>query len=744
MAAISAAANVSIGWDAAEAGVRTRAVQGRLGIAAALRRALAGSGYRAVPAGPGAFRITAASAAEARPAATPSLSPSAPSSLAEGSASSGELIVTGQKRAQILEDVPMSLSRVDLVDADLGQVAAGSQDLSLGVEGLALTNLGPGRNRQFIRGVADSPFNGTSQSTVAVQLDEARITYDAPDPDLHLIDMARIEVLKGPQGALYGSAALGGIYHVVTRRPVLDDVTGSLRITGEAVEHGGPGGGVEGVVNLPIVEDRLAVRAVGYLTREGGWIDNDGGRQNANATVTHGGRLGLRWRNDAGWTLDLSGILQDVNSRDSQYVTGADDTLKRAARIAEPADNDFKSAAATLRGQVGGLDLLATSSYVDHRVNSVLDSSDASSRFGLSGASRFIDDRAYTVANGEIRLSPAGSSRWVVGASALRATSRDTGTIQGATSSVVAENLDRRATELALFGEGTLPLWHGIDATAGARLFRSIADDEALEKAGGTSNRFARMFVSPSLALSWSPHPHSLIYLRYAEGLRPGGLAPVGETRARRFDSDELGTLDLGYRGEPIAGRLTVGASLFHTVWSHIQTDYLLANGLVATRNAGRGRINGIEASADWRPAPRWQVQLGATYVRALLVDTEDGAKLDDRRLPVTPDVTARAALRYTVPVGDWTARFSAQARYVGPARLSFDEDLDRKMGNYGTAAATAFFTRGGLTIGARVDNLLDINGDTFAFGNPFSIRSARQYTPLRPRTITLSVARSW
>ncbi|WP_447412480.1 hypothetical protein, partial [Clostridium perfringens] len=81
-----------------------------------------------------------------------------------------------------------------------GRLGFASTDVALGLEGLSLTNLGPGRNRQFIRGVADSPFNGPSQSTVAVVLDEARITFDAPDPDLRLVDMERIELLKGPQG----------------------------------------------------------------------------------------------------------------------------------------------------------------------------------------------------------------------------------------------------------------------------------------------------------------------------------------------------------------------------------------------------------------------------------------------------------------------------------------------------------------------------------------------------------------
>src|SRR5690606_14816127 len=103
--------------------------------------------------------------------------------------------------------------------------------------------LGPGRNRLFLRGVADSPFSGESQSTVAVVLDEARVTYSAPDPDIRLVDVERVEVLKGPQGSYYGTGTLGGIYHIVTRRAQVDKTSLALSANVESVAHGGTGRG---------------------------------------------------------------------------------------------------------------------------------------------------------------------------------------------------------------------------------------------------------------------------------------------------------------------------------------------------------------------------------------------------------------------------------------------------------------------------------------------------------------------
>ncbi len=142
--------------------------------------------------------------------------------------------MTAQKRQQALDEIPMSLVVVTPEGTAPGGVGAGSRELGLSVEGIAVTNLGPGRNREFIRGVADSPFSGVSQSTVAVQLDEARVIFDAPDPDLRLVDIERVEILKGPQGPLYGSGALGGIYHLVTRKPQLDKTTATAQLLTEA------------------------------------------------------------------------------------------------------------------------------------------------------------------------------------------------------------------------------------------------------------------------------------------------------------------------------------------------------------------------------------------------------------------------------------------------------------------------------------------------------------------------------
>jgi outer membrane receptor protein involved in Fe transport len=394
---LSTVSGVSVGFGGTLPAIRTRAVRGRFTSAGALARMLAGTGFVAVRISPDAFRIQGATQVPTPPRVKTSNAEPTPATT-----SPEEIIVTGQKRTQILSQVPMSVTVVPLADAT-NRFSPGSRDLALSVEGLALTNLGPGRNRQFIRGVADSPFIGSSQSTVAVQLDNTRATFDAPDPDLRLIDVERVEILKGPQGPLYGSGALGGIYHIVTRKPVMDTLSASARIIGETIAHGSSGIGGEAVLNLPIVTDTLALRAAGYASHGGGWIDNIGRRDNANRSSTYGGRVALRWQPSGQWTIDLGA--------DSQYVTASDDTLSRVSPIAEPADNDFRAATATITGQVGRFDLVSATSYVDHRIDFTLDASASASALGVTAPATYQDNRAYSVLNQELRISPAGSGR---------------------------------------------------------------------------------------------------------------------------------------------------------------------------------------------------------------------------------------------------------------------------------------------------------------------------------------------
>lgn len=729
---------ISVGIAGPVPSVTTRRVKGRMSPETALRDLLRGTGLRARRVG-NVYRLEPAPpvARRTRPWVAPSVAV----------ATSQDIVVTAQKQPQALLSVPLSISAVSLRTLANEATTPSSRDISLGIEGLATTNLGPGRNRQFIRGVVDSPFLGKSQSTVAVQIDDARVTFDAPNPDLRLVDMDRVEVLKGPQGPLYGSGALGGIYHVVTRRPEIGQTSILVRGGVAGAQHGGLTSGLETVINLPLDEDRLAMRGVAYRSVDPGWIDNADGRTDSNSTMTAGGRVAFRWLPLSGWTVDAGITWQDIDARDSQYVLTNQENLTRSNRFAEPTDNDFRMAHVTVEGRLGGLRLLSASSLVDQGFDYVLDASDAATYFGLSGAARFEDNRAFTIVNQEVRLTPATAQNWLVGLSYMRATTKGRSTVFGDTDAPqTVEMLDRTTSEYAVFGEASKKLAGRLKATVGARVYRSTSSDVATERAPQRELVRTQTLLSPSLTLSLPLEGRApgIVYLRYARAKRPGGLAPADSQGAGQYDADKVNSVDLGFRRSLPDHHLSLSASLYGTRWDRLQSDFLLPSGLVSTRNAGRASILGAEGQVDWRPSAGLSIAAGGAIQRARLDRPEDSIELDNRRLPVAPALTGRLSVDKRFSIGSLQGQAGLQANYIGSTVLSFDDDLDRRTKDYIVLSAHSEFTSGRWTAAIKLDNLLDIQGDSFAFGNPFSVRQRRQFTPIRPRYVSLSLTRSW
>ncbi|MGZ3171897.1 MAG: TonB-dependent receptor domain-containing protein [Croceibacterium sp.] len=730
IAELAREAFVSVGTEGSLPRIRTQSLQGRMTVDAALARLLHGTGY--------ATRRVSATAWRIERAPNPTVPPPPPAAPGTPEIATEEIVVNATKRDLTLDTAPLAASVVQFTPAERLDPGSNTQRVAQHLEGLSLTGQGPGRNRMFLRGVADSPFGGKSQATVAVLLDDARLTYVAPDPDIRLVDVDRVELLKGPQGSLYGSGALGGIYRIVTNRadPSKFSIGGS--VTGEAVAAGEIGGGGSVVVNVPLVADVMAIRLVGYGEESPGWL-NTGSRKDSNGSTVVGVRGGLGIEPGGGWRVDATGFGQWLQAKDSNY-TYQPKAHDRPAQLPEPHDNDLVHASLRLAHD-GAMQVVLSSGYTVHDVNDRYDATQGADSFALPNPQTLDDDAHYRLWDSEARMTgKLGRIAWLGGLSYVQSWQNSVRTLTDAGGTqLVIESVDRHESEAALFGEGTLPLSDAFDATLGGRLFDTILHERRAVATDEGRKELSQTGITPSASLSWHPHPGRLVYLRYGAAQRQGGTTVDPNGAVQTLDEDKLTTLESGWR--ETAGAVDLDLGVYQSWWHDIQSDVLLTNGLVETANVGDGSITGAELSVKARVDCGWQIEGGAMVQSALLTRDMSGLKLHDRRLPVVPSWTLRGSLARGFTLRSWDATLSANARYVGPARLSFDPALDRPMGNYLETGIGLEARRGRWSLALEGRNLFNARGDSFVYGNPLRIFSTQQYVRQDPFSLRFSVA---
>jgi len=732
-------AHLSIGYAGSPPALRVPAIRAAT-VEEALSRLLKGTRLRAVAVGPRTFRMEPAVAHTPPSPASMRNQP-----LASQPISEPEITVTARKRPEFLQSVA-AMVRVIPGDAlTSADGLPGSGAITRATAGLSISNFGPGRNRLFMRGVGDGAFDGFGQGSVAVLLDEARLIYDAPDPNLLLIDIDRVELLEGPQGPLYGTGALGGIVKIVTVKPDLNEHSASASLGLSSDDDLDLGQSASAVLNLPLASGRIGLRASAYRQIEGGWIDDVGGRANINRSSIAGGRLALRWKPAEDWTADLSLALQSHFARDSQYIDGSLGAFKRPNRAAEPRDSDTRATALTISGMISGLRLTSVTSFSGQEVSAVYNLDAPETAPGLGPAPLVADDRRYSLLEQEIRLAAPDHDRfnWLIGASVLHASTRAMIVATDAADSHPQLTFHRTALEAALFGETRLRLLPGLEASAGIRLFRSSIDDDTLEHTAPQSGSRGALRATPSISLGWDASPHQFVYARAATAYRPGGSSiGAADDASRTYKDDELDSAELGWRGQ-FARAFDANVTLFASSWRHVQADVLLDSGLVTTRNVGNASNVGVEANLDFALRSKTKVGLGIIVQNASLDTLADPLiHVADRRLPIVPRFGVTANASQHLDIGSWSGMLRFNARYTGATHLSFDPDLDQRMGSRILLDAGIDISKGPWTITLDGDNVLGDHADSFAFGNPFTIRSARQRTPVKPRTIGIRLNR--
>jgi len=305
-----------------------------------------------------------------------------------------EIIVTATKRVASIQDVPMSVSV--LTDEDIVREGFKQLDDYIGrIPSLASGRREPGGSNVIMRGCAVSGIAFSDNPTTAVYLDEQPITVAGFNPDPRLVDIQRVEALSGPQGSLFGDASQCGTLRIITNKPDTTAFGAWVDLTGTSVSHGDFGSDYSAMVNIPLHDNKAALRLVGFYTDEAGYIDNvpgtsPGGQfdnaqfaeSDTNSGTVAGGRIGLRILPNDDWTIDLQGIVQNTESDgfgDTDLTENflTDTALGKWQQLRFGNDlwkDQWYQLALTLEGSLGWADLTLATSFMNRKTRYDADS----------------------------------------------------------------------------------------------------------------------------------------------------------------------------------------------------------------------------------------------------------------------------------------------------------------------------------------------------------------------------------
>lgn len=759
------------------------AVKGRFTLNSGLTRLLEGTGFSFEILSPTAVKIVRMQKLPAVPDDMMTRDPILPPVMEE-------IKVTTTRRSDFVDKLPYSMSV--LSGAMLENLRGGStNDAALKLVGVSATNQGNSRNKIIIRGISDGSFSGRAQALVTTYLDNSRMIYNAPEPSFKLIDISSIEVLRGPQGTLYGSGSLGGIYRVVTNKPVLDqiesDVTTSYRLT----DGGGASQDYTAMLNLPVVTDRMAIRGAAYLENTGGYIDDVRLHlDNVNKSELYGGRLSTSL-NLSDWLTVTTGVnYQHQITDDTNYYNGALGPLKRDNYLQEPRYDLLKHVYMTFEGALSWANFVTNISWLNRDLDNDYDATLAVPKLSALPLtpSRFKDDRHIKTISSETHFSSVDEYpfEWLTGLFLSHRTENLVNNIvtpgsslvqgYGPTDILYTENLTEKLDEVALFGETTYYVTEKLALTGGLRWFHynnsavSLLDDVGLGNLSAATGKQKKNGLIPKFTVSYYANDAQLYYLQIAEGYRLGGINLKGptadnsdddaeeqadlldgdRTALTTFTSDKSLNVELGYKHKMLDGRLHLNTAVFFTDWNNIQSDQFDTTGLPVIGNIGNGRVIGGEVEMAYQPLRAVQLHANAAWNFSELtkINPVFGAAVGAVKggsLPGAPTFTANLSGQYDFSLGSqMRGLIDLSYTYVGAAHLLYKAGATRQSDAYHLGSARFQVIKGMWRVAVFADNIFDSNANSFAFGNPFSLNDMDQVTPLRPRSYGLRLGWSY
>ncbi len=715
-------------------------------------------------------------AAQAQDAAKPAAGAASQAAQSEAQV----VTVTANRRREPARDVPVQVNSLSAENLEHSG-AASLSDYVGGLPGVDVkTTNGPGLGQVSIRGVTTGD---QTIATVGIYVDDVAFGSSSAFAagstmalDMSLLDLNHIEVLRGPQGTLYGAGAMGGLLKYVTNEPDTTELSGKLTLGVSAIKGGGVSNVESGVINVPLKEDVAALRVALFRDHQGGYVDAVGpaAGKNIDSGDTTGGRLSLLLEPTSRFHIRLTALEQNINRRGNDIVdydisTGkpTEGDLVRQLSIREPYHVNIGLVSADLEYDMGWARLNSVTSAQQEKSRNRLDASfydgPLTSAVGAPVTDSRLDSspgvRKHTQ---EFRLTSApGALEWLGGLYFDSEVGRNSqllaGTLEsdGSEIDVVTDSQPSTYRELAAYGDVTWNIAKDWSLTGGMRVARNRQAYDVVTNgvpdAGGSAETSKTYLATVRYALT----SVSNVYLRAASGYRPGGPNPPALDAGgnpipgspKSFKSDSLWSYELGYKGDLLDKRLSVEAALYDVEWKDIQQPIAIGSGTVIG-NAGRARVSGFELFTRYHVTPAWTLDASLSAINAKLTEDAPALGPSGSRLPNSARFSGTVGATGNFALAERPAYAGVSLRYVGERNSGFDSpgssQPNFKMPSYTLTDLQGGVTLGKVDIGLYVRNVFDkraiLGADSalVAFGSPLHA------TVAQPRTIGATLSTSF
>ncbi len=613
--------------------------------------------------------------------------------------------------------------------------------------------------------------------------------------DPNLFDVERIEFLRGPQGTLFGSGSLSGALRILTKSPDLTGFDATAMVDTGVTDGDALRQRYNAMVNVPLVEDKLAVRMVGFYRDEEGWVDNVGtGIENANNLIDYGGRLITLWQPTDAFSVRLLVSHEDSKPEDSSLISPE---LGEYQRISDQPDlfvGKITNYNATLEYQFSGAKLTSSSTMSKFDQQFYVDISAAVAGLVPYGLDANASQETFVQ---ETRIASDGGGKWdwTLGVFYLDRRN-DVDYLQRSNPAFLqARGLTGlpdqyfskvythfNTTELAGFGELSYRITDRMWVTAGMRY--GGVEIQGFTEGGYTSPYFVYAFgglpgplpitetapavgrkvekddPSYKLSLSWQPVSNLTTYATFSTGFRTpivngqaGSVSlidPNDLVIPEGADSDTLKNYEIGAKGRWFNGRVTTNLAAYYIDWSDIQVQAnRVSDAIQFATNIGGARSQGFEFEITAAPTNGWLLGLNGSFSDAKVTDLSpqeaaiSGAVMDARL--TAPKFQGAAFVQYDFPLGaTWLGTSTLAFQHVDSYPNQFPNvpgAPDRLAPTYGY---TDSYNNVNLTLGAIMgslsatvyaENLLD--DDSIVYIHPETFLASR-FATMRPRTIGL------